>query len=319
MQSVLSLQFVNTMIDLKHKNILITGSKGFIGKHLSQFILDNALYSRLTLVDIDEDDSIDGSIVRVKGSFCDDDVVEKILRNQDVVFHLAAMVGVYNCLNNKADLRKINLDDTKKFIDSIIKADCQKIVFSSSSEVYGDSRKVPYEENDTPSPVSDYAKYKIAIEEHLKQESQDSRIMVSIVRFFNIYGPDQRLEFVVPKFLDMAKNNKNISVNGDGSQTRSFTFVDDAVQGLIKAMQYDETKYEIFNIGNNKEIPIVKLANSILSLVPGTKSKIYFVSRENLDRYDSNRRVPSIDKAKIVLEFQPTVDLEDGLKKMFNG
>ncbi len=306
------------MLNLKDKNILITGSKGFIGRHLSKFILDNHLYKTLTLVDINENDSINDEVINIKGTFSDYDTANRMLKNQNVVFHLAALVGVYNCLNNKTELKKINLDDTKKFIDIAISAGCEKIVFSSSSEVYGNSTEVPYQEGNGVSPVSDYAKYKIEIEKYLKNKSENDNTMVSIVRFFNVYGPNQRAEFVVPKFISMILANQDISINGDGTQTRSFTFVDDAVQGLIKAMQYNETKYEIFNIGNNDEVSIIMLANLILSMIPQASSKILFVKKENMDRYDSDRRVPSIEKAKKLLGFKPSIDLNEGLMKVLN-
>lgn len=306
------------MTNLKDKNILITGSQGFIGKHLTNHLTKNGLYKRLTLLDINETSS-GGEVVRtISGSFVDETVSTEALRDQDIVFHLAAMVGVDNCLNNKEKLKEVNLDSTKRFIDLAVTAGCKKIVFSSSSEIYGNSPKVPYEETDVPTPVSDYAKYKLAIEHYLLEKVGAHSLNASIVRFFNVYGPGQRPEFVIAKFADLAKEGKDITVNGNGSQTRSFTFIDDAIRGLVLAAQYDKTKYEIFNVGNNKETTILTLAEEVISLFTDKSLRIVQIANSSLNRYDSDRRLPSITKAETLLGFKPTVDVKEGLSIMLS-
>ncbi len=303
---------------MREKKILITGGSGFIGTHISKKLLSQGGYA-LTIVDV-VPPRVEG-VTFINSAFSNLEQVGEALADTDIVIHLAAMVGVDNCRNNPDLVKKINYLDTKKFIDFCVEKKIKRFIFSSSSEIYGNSNRIPYTEADRPEPISLYAKLKLEIEDYLKTKS--TLMSVGIVRFFNVYGPMQRGDFVVSSFLKAAFNNQPITIFGSGSQTRCFTYVTDATEGLVRLMEYGGSKFEIVNIGNKKEISIKDLAILILNLVPGTKSEITFQNYEQNGVRESfleiDRRVPAVEKAKILLNFEAKKDLQFGLEQIIKN
>ena len=303
---------------MREKKVLITGGSGFIGTHISKKLLSRGGYA-LTIVDV-VPPKVEG-VIFVNSVFSDFEKVATALTDTDIVIHLAAMVGVDNCRNNPELVRKINYSDTKKFIDFCIEKKIKRFIFSSSSEIYGNSHRIPYVEVDRPEPISLYAKLKLEIEDYLKTKS--TLMSIGIVRFFNVYGPMQRGDFVVSSFLKAAFDSQPIIIFGSGSQTRCFTYVTDAVEGLVRLMEYEGSKFEIVNIGNAKETSIKDLASLILDLVPGTKSEIAFQDYEQNGVRESfleiDRRVPAVEKAKTLLNFEAKNDLQSGLEQIIKN
>jgi len=299
-------------------NILITGSAGFIGRHLVKYLQQQGGHT-LTLIDVKEESEESEKVIRVQASFGDPELLDRILPGQDVVFHLAAVLGVEHALENNDQLRKINLTDTKLLIDKAEEHGIKKIVFSSSSEVYGNSTEIPFQEHGTLSPISEYGKYKIEIEKYLEEKTLTGALQVTVVRFFNIYGSNQRQDFVVNKFIEAVKNNEDLCINWDGNQTRCFTYVEDAIRGLFATMTYSKKKFDIFNIGNPREIPVLTLAKMVLEAHPLSTSNIIILNRNNVKRYDITRRVPSLLRSEQELGYVPIVHLEEGIKKIINN
>lgn len=300
---------------LKKEQILITGGSGLIGRFLTKELLKHKKY-QITIVDKIAP-SIKG-IKFVKSNFSNTKIMLPLLKKADYVFHLAAMVGVDNCRLNPKEVIKVNYKDTKKLIDLCVKSKIKKIIFTSSSEIYGNSKELPFSENNKPSPISDYAKCKLKIEKYLKKVREKSSMKVGIVRFFNVYGPGQK-DMVIPLFVDAASKSKPLTVLGDGNQTRTFIFVEDAVKGLYKIFNFDGD-FEIFNIGCEEEIKINDLAKIILKNFPNSKSKIVFMpygGKFRARKLEIYRRVPSLDKAKRLLKFKAKNTLEQGIKKLF--
>lgn len=297
------------------KRVLITGGAGFIGGHLIELLLQDNNY-QITV--IDQYPPRQSEVKFIKADFHDHETTSKILRDIDIVVHLAAMVGVDKCRLNPEKVYEVNDVHTKEFIDLCIKQHIKRFIFSSSSEVYGNSKAVPYKEDAALDPISDYAKCKVEIEKYLAYISEQSDLTVGIVRFFNIYGPGQKNTFVVPIFLEQVLANKPITILGDGSQTRCFTYVKDAVKGVKKLIEY-ASKYDIFNIGNPKEFTIKQLAELILKLVPASRSEIIYQSYGSEARDASLeilRRVPNSEKAKDKLSFTANTPLAKGLQGM---
>lgn len=299
------------------KKILITGSAGFIGKNLTKALIKNG-YRNLTLLDLQQKVFVDKGMRGIKGSFSDTALMDEILPGHDVVFHLAAIVGVYKALREKGALRRINLESTKQFIDLAVRHKVQKIVFSSSSEVYGNNKKIPFREDAVLNPISEYAQYKIAIENYLAALARSRKISATVVRFFNVYGPGQRTDFVMNKFIECARNGTDLSVNWDGRQTRCFTFVEDAVRGLMLAMGYSRKSFNVFNIGNSEETSILDLARIVIEMTGSKSSDIVISNKNKLDRYDVLRRVPYLVHSKNELKYAPSVTLERGLRKIID-
>lgn len=274
--------------------ILVTGSSGLIGKPLVKRLRE--LGHKVITNDLSGNPDYKYSFrhLRVK---C------------DVVVHLAAVVGVDTTRINPERVLKVNFLDTKKFID---RYHDKRFIFASSSEVYGNSSKLPFSESDQPTPISLYGSLKVVIENYLKEKKVNS----GIVRCFNVYGKDQREEFVVSKFIKLAKEKKTLSLYGNGEQVRCFTYVEDAIDGIIKVINY-KSSYDIFNIGNKKETTITELAQTIDKLIP-CKIEYLGYGKDGVrgEFLEIQKRVPDISKAYKLLGFKAHTSLYEGLKKI---
>ncbi len=266
-----------------------------------------------------ERNSKKAGVVRVQGSFGDKKLIDKILPGHDCVFHLGAIVGVDKTLRSKNLLRQTNLIYTKHFIDRAVQERVSKFVFASSSEIYGNSTEIPFRENSRIMPISEYARYKAEIEQYLQALAKSRKLFSTVLRFFNVYGPGQREDFVINRFTAAAVEGSDLRVNWDGGQTRCFTFIDDAVEGLILALKYRGKRFDIFNIGNNEETSIVRLAKLIIESASSQRSDIVIVNKSKIHRYDVQRRVPSLRKSKQFLGYTPKINLGEGIKRILNA
>lgn len=293
------------------KQVVITGGSGFIGTHLTKKLLEIGDYEVVVI------DLMPPKIDRVRfvqSEISDLEKIKSYFSGADVVVHLAAMVGVDNCRNNPEKVKKINYDDTKNLIDFCADNGVKRFIFSSSSEIYGNSTEIPYREDGAPQPISLYAQYKLQIEDYLKTKTD--KMSVGIVRFFNVYGPGQKDSFVVSIFLKAALNNEPINIFGAGEQTRCFTYVGDAVQGVASLIEYDKTPYEIVNIGNPDEVSIKQVAELVLKNIPQSKSTINYKTYGGTERdvsLEIHRRVPSVEKGERLLGFRAKINLNDGI------
>lgn len=295
--------------------VLVTGGAGFIGTAVVKDLLKKG-YEVRTM------DIIEPPIKEVEtviGSIMDINCVTQAVSGCDYVIHLAALLGVKRTEIKRLDCLNINILGTINILDACVKARVKKIVFSSSSEVYGDQVKMPITEENPINPKSIYAITKVACEEYLKAYKQNYDLNYSIVRFFNVYGPGQVAEFVMSRFIKAIMNGNSPIIYGDGNQIRAFTFVEDAVKGMILALEAKEACGEIFNIGNDKtKVSIKELAETIIK-ISDKKITPKFISMEDSDR-DTNReiieRIPSIEKAKKILGYFPKFSLEEGIKKV---
>ena len=240
--------------------ILITGSNGLIGSQLVEklttrsneiFTIDNRNNRKLN----NESKNFFKLDLTKKKDF-------KNIKNVkiDVVIHLAAFLGVKKTEKNELKCLHENITSTKNILDFCVLRKIKKIIFASSSEVYGDGYKNFINENFQTMPKSVYGISKVTSEAYVRAYSKKYKLNYNIIRFFNVYGPGQKEEFVIPIFLKQIKKNPNINLFGSGNQLRAFCFVDDAVEGLCKVL-FKGKKNETYNIGNNSEpIKIINLA-----------------------------------------------------------
>ena len=292
-------------------NITITGGSGFIGSSLVEVLRKKHV---ITIFDVNKTQFND--VTFVPGDITDPKAVDAAIRNSDVVIHLAAALGVINTEQNPIETLDTNIFGTKNVLDACKNNDVKKIIFSSSSEIYGEPIKIPIKETDKVMPITNYGISKLAAEEYIKAYYKNFGLRYTILRLFNVYGEKQRNEWVMTEFVSRAIKNQDIIIHGTGSQIRAFCHVSDALKGFEFVLEKGDG--EIFNIGNDSEpISIKELAERIISLA-NSKSNIKLIPFEKSDR-DRNEimnRAPSVEKAKKILGYQSKMSLDEGIKKI---
>tara|TARA_B100001142_G_scaffold215158_1_gene213330 strand:+ start:1788 stop:2762 length:975 start_codon:yes stop_codon:yes gene_type:complete len=308
--------------------VLVTGGAGNIGISLIDYLasqnIETKIFDLPQQIEINKNRLTNASEC-VEGSILDESIVRKAIRNCTHVVHLAAALGVENTEANKIKCLQINIRGTENILDACVLERAEKIVFASSSETYGEPLKTPISENDITQGKTVYAVSKLAGEELVKAYSEKySFLNHSILRFFNVFGPNQVGQFVIAKFIQNAKKNKEIIINGDGKQQRAYCYVDDATRGISIALQSDKANSEIINIGNAKNlVSIDDLARVICKIIDADDSLIRNdFNFENTDRNIKReifKRYPDTSKAKDLLGFEAEVTLEDALKKVIDS
>jgi UDP-glucose 4-epimerase len=298
-------------------NILITGAAGFIPSSLADALVadknnyvvgvDNFLTGKKkNLPEADNFKFIKGDV----NSFEDISAVMLSYRF-DYVFHYAAVVGVKRTLENPL----LVLNDIKG-IENILhlckNTAVKRIYFSSSSEVYGEPVEIPQNEHTTPlNSKLPYAIVKNVAEAFIKSYYQEHGLDYTIFRFFNTYGPKQSTDFVLSKFIRSALTNQDITIYGDGMQTRTFCYIDDNVDATIQTLSNDSSINTVINIGSDMEITILDLAKRVIALTNST-SKITHLPP--LKEGDMNRRCPDNSKMRQLLN-RELLSLDKGISK----
>ncbi|MCC7355364.1 MAG: NAD-dependent epimerase/dehydratase family protein [Anaerolineae bacterium] len=311
--------------------ILVTGGAGFIGSHLvDRLLAQEHTVSALDNLSTGRPENLShlcshAAFQLVQGDILDVGLVDRLVAEADMVYHLAAAVGVAHVVRDPLGGLRTNVRGTENVLEACARYR-RPVLLASSSEVYGRSRRIPFREDGErilgPTTVTRwaYATAK-AVDEHLAlaYASQEG-LRVSIVRYFNTYGPrldPQGYGSVIARFVGQALRGEPLTVHGDGKQTRSFTYVDDTVSGTILAATKDEGAGEIFNIGSRRETSVRELAEQIL-VVTGSRSPIIFLPHEQVygARFeDPPRRRPSVRKAARLLGFRARIPMEEGLRR----
>jgi len=233
----------------------------------------------------------------------------------DIVFHYAAVVGVKRTLENPL-LVLNDIEGIKNILSLSKNSGVKRVFFSSSSEVYGEPVEFPQNEHTTPlNSKLPYAIVKNVGEAFVKSYGKEHELDYTIFRFFNTFGPKQSSDFVVAKFLEAAKNNKDITIYGDGSQTRTFCFINDNIDTTLKILNQNLAKNDILNIGSNKEISIIELAQKIIYK---TNSKSKIIHLPSLEEGDMTRRKPDNTRMLQILG-KEMISLDEGLDKIINN
>jgi len=293
--------------------ILVTGGSGFIGTHVTKRLMEDG--HQVRVFDISPPRNM--CVEFVKGNINVLEHISNAVKNVDIVIHLAGVVGVGKTEKYPLTTLITNVQGTLNVLKSCIDQKVEKIIFSSTSEVYGEPQVIPVPETHPLVPQSPYAVSKVACEEFIKACGKEHGLDFLILRFFNVYGPGQSTDFVVPRFVSSALKNQTLFIHGDGNQIRAFCHVEDVAKAVSLAVSYE--KNDIFNIGNDTEpITIRGLAEKIISLL-GSKSDIQYLPFEAADRGREKeilRRIPDISKAKKLLGYSPTISLEKGIKSV---
>ncbi len=307
------------MEEIKQKNILITGGAGFIGSHLC-----NALTKQGHNV-ICLDNLFTGSLSNINDlkncpnfEFVNHDITEPYYRdNIDEIYNLACPASPIHYQYNPIKTVKTCTIGVINML-GLAKKNNAKILQASTSEIYGDPEMHPQKEsyNGNVNPIgprSCYDEGKRCSETLFFDYQREYNLKIKIVRIFNTYGPNMTFDDgrVVSNFINQAISNKNITVNGDGNQTRSFQYIDDLIIGMIKMMNSNDNFFGPVNIGNPNEITMNELAKKILKLTK-SDSKITY---EDLPKDDPKQRNPDISLAKKILNWEPKIELKKGLTK----
>lgn len=302
------------------QRILVTGGAGFIGSSLAEklskiddvliVIVDNLSTGQKEKIPVNKKNNI--KFIR-----CNVNVESEITSvfhafPFDYVFHYAAMVGVERTLKKPVEVLR-DIDGIKNVLNLSKNTGVKRVFYASSSEVYGEPVEFPQNEDTTPlNSRLPYAIVKNVGEAYLKSFKQEYDLDYTIFRFFNTYGIKQSSDFVISKFISAALKNEDITINGDGNQTRTFCYIDDNVDATVNSLISNEFINDTINIGNNVETTILELAQKIIQL---TDSNSKIVHLPPLQEGDMTRRHPDISKMKKLLH-RELMSLEDGLAKI---
>lgn len=304
---------------------LITGAAGFIGSHLT----DRLLGEGRRVVGLDNlcnfydparkrqnlrKASAGGQFALIEADIRDREAVMAALRTHQpsTVIHLAAMAGVRPSIADPSYYAAVNVDGTVNLLDAALEHGVERFIFASSSSVYGNNPKMPFAEDDNVDhPISPYAATKKAGELICHSYWHVHRMPVGCLRFFTVYGPRQRPDLAIGKFLRLVRDDQVIPLFGDGSTSRDYTFIDDIVGGIIAAMERLDSQngYRIWNLGGNRPVTLSNLVATIERVTgrrPHTES-------HPMQPGDVQRTWADLSRSKAELGYEPTTSLEEGI------
>jgi UDP-glucuronate 4-epimerase len=311
------------------KSILITGGAGFIGSHLIGRLLSEGDW-RITVVD-DFNDFYDPAIKRaniepyisnasfslIEADIRDFFSLEEVFHDGrfDCVVHLAARAGVRPSLTEPRLYVETNINGTTNLLELARQHQVKQFVFGSSSSVYGENKKVPFSEDDPIfNPISPYAATKAAGELLCHTYSHLYGMRIVCLRFFTVYGARQRPDLAIHKFAKLIDAGKPIPVFGDGTTRRDYTYVDDIISGVRAAIDYDQSNYEVINLGESRTVELREL----ISLVETALGKKAQIDRQPKQPGDVPQTFADIAKARRLLNYNPQTQIEDGIGLFIN-
>ncbi len=311
---------------IKNKSIAIAGGAGFIGTSLVEqllpennflVIIDNfndyyqGKKENLASVTKNYKNSKDFEIV--KGNLIDKTILSNLDYDFDIIFNLAAQAGVRYSIENAAEVTKNNIVSALNILEYALNNDIKKVVYASSSSVYGNPIYTPCDEAHPKNPISPYAVSKLCGEIYADYYFREYKLPVTSLRFYTVYGPRGRPDMAIRKFFNLIFQNKEISIYGDGSQLRDFTYVSDLVNGLILAGEKAESSGEVFNLGCSNPISVNELINKMYEISRRPK-KVKYIEKQ---RGDVDITYSNTNKAKELLNYIPKINIYDGLKKTY--
>ena len=305
-------------------DVLVTGGAGFIGSHLVRslvgkgwdiVVFDDFSSGRMeNLGKLKDSDSLRV----VKGDVRDRKAVDDAVEGVEAVVHLAAFVDSAGSVMKPLETNDINVNGTLNVLDACVKEGVKRFVFASSAGVYGDGDPLPLREEYDLRPASPYAVSKVSGEHYCRVFGECYALRSMVLRFFNVYGPGQGLNQyagVITKFVNSGLRGETLTVYGDGTQTRDFINVADVVDAFEKALVYESSKTEVFNVCTGKPVSINDLASTICRVL----GKDLDVLHDDPRAGDIEHSYGHPDKARKDLGFEAHVGLEEGLTSYIKG
>jgi len=307
-------------VELEGKTALVTGGAGFIGSALAEQLL--RMGCRVVVFD-NFDDFYAGkerNVVEaqanprydlVRGTILDESAIDEATKGADMIFHLAAQPGVRYCLERPEKAHSVNVTGTFNVLQSARKHKVSKVVYASSSSVYGDPLKVPMDEEHPLRPGSPYAASKLAAEKYCLAYAKSYSMKVVCLRYFSVYGPRGRPDQVISAFTEGVSRGVPPTIYGDGSNARDFTYVSDVVDATVLSAMSDDADGETMNIGYGKDVKIGAVADAVLRHF-GSSMKVRYKPGY---AGDFSRTICSNNKAQRLLGWRPIVRFDEGLRR----
>ena len=305
--------------------ILVTGCAGFIGSHVSEKLLQLGY----EVIGIDNLNDYYDPKQKIKNleilnkyenfNFKKENIVTTNIINEtkpNIICHLAAMAGVRNSIENPGEYVKVNIEGFINLLEQAVKNNISNFVYASSSSVYGLNKKIPFSETDEiVSCNSPYAASKRSMEVFASTYNQLYNLPLIGLRFFTVYGPRGRPDMAPYKFLDLISKGKSIDKYGDGTSMRDYTYISDIVDGIVSSLINNKSlKLEVFNLGNSYPISL----NKFIETCEKVSGKTAIINQKNNQLGDVPTTYADISKAKNLLNYEPKVKLEDGLRNTYD-
>jgi NAD dependent epimerase/dehydratase len=310
-------------LDIKKKKVLVTGAGGFVGSYLVEalvksgakvkaFVHYNSRNDWGMLEDVDK--NILKEVEVIASDLRDADAVRKAVQGQEVVFHLGALIGIPYSYVNPRDVVDTNVGGTLNILTSARDFNVEKVIHTSTSEVYGTAQYVPMDENHPANPQSPYAASKLAADLLALSFHRSYDLPVGVIRPFNIYGPRQSARAVIPSIIIQALLKKTINL-GSIFPTRDLTFVTDSASGFISFAECEKTLGEVVNLGSSREVSIGELIKTVSTCLNKKIKVTQDKKRVRPEKSEVERLFSDSSKAKTLFGWNPKIDIEEGVRK----
>jgi UDP-glucose 4-epimerase len=296
---------------------LVTGGAGFIGSHIVRRLV--AMGEQVRVLDnfsagkMENLQGVDDKFELISGDILDEAVVEKAMTGVQVVLHQGALRSVPFSVENPALVNRVNVEGTLNILLAARKAKVKRVVFASSSSVYGNTKVFPNSEHLTPSPVSPYAASKLAGEHYGRIFTGLYGLETISLRYFNVFGPRQdpnsQYAAVIPRFISAALQQKALEIHGDGLQSRDFTYIDNVVEANLLASRCQGGAGEAFNVAQGKCFSILDLVALLEKIFERKLTRFHTGARPG----DVRQTLAEIFRAESILGYRPTVTFEEGI------
>ena len=297
---------------------LVTGGAGFIGSNIAEALVKRG--DRVRVLDnlstgSRENLAAAGKVELVEGDLRDQATVRRAVAGVEGVFHQAALRSVPRSVDDPFSSNEVNVTGTLGLLQACKEAKVRRVVYASSSSAYGDDATLPKVETLATRPVSPYAVSKLAAEHYCQTFARLYGLETVSLRYFNVFGPRQNPESkyaaVIPRFLELALQKKPLEVHGDGLQSRDFTYIDNVVQGNLKAMDAPGVSGEVFNIACGTRHTLLDIADAIAAYLGRPLQREHLPSRAG----DVKHTLADIAKARRLLGYEPTIDFAEGMQR----
>lgn len=298
---------------------LVTGGAGFIGSHIVRRLA--SMGERVRVLDslaagkLENLKALDDKVELIRGDILDQALVEKAMKGVEVVLHQGALRSVPFSVENPALVNRVNVEGTINILIAARDAKVKRVVFASSSSVYGNTKVFPNSESVTPSPVSPYAASKLAGEHYCRVFTGLYGLETISLRYFNVFGPRQdpnsQYAAVIPRFIRSALEKEPLEIHGDGLQSRDFTYIDNVVEANLLAARCQDGIGEVINVAQGKSYSLLDLVEALQKVFERKLESFHTTARPG----DVRQTLADISRAERLLGYTPTITFEEGIAR----